>query len=54
MWVPAAMFAFLGTGVLVIVLNYMDLFPGDQPLNRYLMLGLVLIMAGFGVATRVR
>lgn len=54
MWVPAAMFTFLGAGVVLIVANYMDLLPGDEPLNRYLMLGLVLIMGGFAVSTRVR
>jgi len=54
MWIPAAMFAFLGVGVIVIVANYMNLLPGDEPLNRYLMLGLVMIMAGFAVSTRVR
>src|SRR5438128_5354492 len=28
-WVPALMFAFLGLGVVVIVLNYVGLLPGD-------------------------
>lgn len=57
MWVPAAMFACIGLGAIVIVANYMNLLPGGtphEPLNRYLMLGLVLLMSGFGVATQVR
>ena len=49
-WVPALMFAFLGLGVLVIVLNYVGLMPGDTS-NNYLLLGLALITAGFITAT---
>lgn len=50
MWVPILMFAFLGLGVLVIVLNYVNLLPGDAS-NGYLLLGLGLITGGFIVAT---
>jgi hypothetical protein len=49
-WVPALMFAFLGIGVLVIVLNYVGLLPGDTK-NSYLLIGLGLITAGFITAT---
>jgi hypothetical protein len=49
-WVPALMFAFLGLGVLVIVLNYVGLLPGDTS-NGYLLLGLGFITVGFVVAT---
>ena len=49
-WVPALMFAFLGLGVLVIVLNYVGLLPGDTS-NGYLLLGLGLITLGFITAT---
>ena len=49
-WVPALMFALLGLGVLVIVLNYVGLLPGDAK-NGYLLLGLALITGGFIVAT---
>jgi hypothetical protein len=50
MWVPILMFALLGVGVLVIVLNYVGLLPGDTS-NGYLLLGLGFITAGFIVAT---
>ena len=50
MWVPVLMFALLGLGVLVIVLNYVGLLPGDTK-NSYLLLGLLLITGGFVTAT---
>jgi hypothetical protein len=50
MWVPVLMFAFLIAGVLVIVLNYVNLLPGDAN-NGYLLLGLLLITLGFVTAT---
>lgn len=53
MWVPALMFALLATGTIVIVLNYLGVLPGEQQ-NRYLLLGLVEITAGFIVATLYR
>ena len=49
-YVPAAMFTFLGIGVLTIVLNYVGLLPGDTS-NGYLLLGLGFITAGFITAT---
>lgn len=49
-WVPALMFGFLGLGVLVIVLNYLGLLPGDTS-NGYLLVGLGSITVGFIVAT---
>lgn len=49
-WVPALMFTFLGLGVLVIVLNYVGLLPGDTS-NGYLLLGLGFITVGFITAT---
>ena len=49
-WVPILMFAFLGLGVLVIVLNYVNLLPGEAS-NGYLLLGLALITLGFVTAT---
>jgi hypothetical protein len=49
-YVPAAMFAFLGLGVIVIVANYLGLLPGDTS-NGYLLLGLGFITVGFVVAT---
>ncbi len=49
-WVPVLMFALLGLGVLVIILNYLNLLPGDAD-NKYLLLGLAFITAGFVTAT---
>jgi hypothetical protein len=49
-WVPILMFTLLGLGVLVIVLNYVNLLPGKAN-NGYLLLGLGLITGGFVVAT---
>ncbi len=45
------MFGFLALGVIVIVANYVNLLPGDAD-NKYLLLGLGLITAGFVTATR--
>jgi cell division protein CrgA len=52
-WVPVLMFTFFGLGVLVIVLNYLGLLPGEAK-NSYLFLGLGLITAGFMLATQYR
>jgi hypothetical protein len=40
-------------GLLVVVANYLDALPGDAQ-NRYLLLGLLLIAGGFGLATQYR
>ena len=53
LWVPAVMATTLLTGLVVIVANYMELLPGDGS-NRYLLLGLVLIVCGFLLATTYR
>ena len=52
MWVPILMFTLLGVGAALIVLNYMDLLPGPDPSNWYLLTGLGLITGGFATATR--
>ena len=52
-WVPALMFALLGVGVLVIILNYLGVLPGGSD-NRYLLGGLAAITAGFVTATQYR
>jgi hypothetical protein len=49
-WVPVLMFALLGLGVITIVLNYVNLLPGDAN-NGYLLLGLGFITGGFITAT---
>ena len=53
MWVPVVMFTLLITGTLVIITNYLGILPGEQQ-NRYLLLGLVQITAGFVFATFYR
>ena len=50
-WVPAMMLAFFGGGVLVILLNYLNLLGGSAS-NVYLFVGLGLIVAGFITSTR--
>jgi hypothetical protein len=50
LWVPVVMATTLACGLVVIVANYLELLPGDTS-NRYLMLGLVLIVIGFMLAT---
>ena len=52
-WVPILMFTLLGLGMIVIVINYLGLLPGEAD-NKYLLAGLVLITLGFVVATRYR
>ena len=51
-WVPIVMFACLGIGMLTIILNYVNVLPGPDPSNVYLMIGLGLITAGFITATK--
>jgi cell division protein CrgA len=49
--VPILMFTFLGLGMFTILLNYVGLLPGGAK-NGYLIVGLVLITAGFITATQ--
>ena len=49
-WVPVLMFTLLGLGLLVIMLNYLDLLPGGTD-NWYLLGGLGLILGGIITAT---
>lgn len=51
-WVPVLMFALLGLGALLIVLNYAGVF-GDAD-NMRLIIGLVLILGGIVTATNLR
>ena len=53
LWVPVTMFTLLVVGVIVIVINYLELLPG-APDNGYLLLGLGLITGGFVFATQLR
>ena len=50
MWVPVLMFTLLGLGLVVILLNYLGVLPGETN-NWYLLAGLGLILAGIITAT---
>jgi len=49
--VPILMFTFLGLGMITILCNYVGVLPGGAG-NGYLIIGLVLITAGFITATQ--
>jgi hypothetical protein len=51
--VPITMFTLLIAGMLVIIVNYLEVLPGGAN-NWYLLGGLASITAGFIVATRYR
>jgi hypothetical protein len=53
LWVPVVMATMFVTSVVVIVGNYLGALPGDGE-NSYLMLGLVLMIGGFLLATTYR
>jgi hypothetical protein len=50
-WVPVVMFVLLGLGLLVIILNYVELLPGATT-NWYLVVGLGFILGGILTATQ--
>lgn len=52
-WVPYVMFALLALGLLIIILNYLEVLPGASD-GRYLLAGLVAITGGFITATQLR
>jgi len=54
LWVPVALTTLLVCGLLVVVLNYLNLLPGPDTENRYLLLGIGLISGGFLMATNYR
>jgi hypothetical protein len=54
LWVPVALTTLLAMGLVVIVLNYLNLLPGPDTENRYLLLGIALISGGFLMATNYR
>lgn len=53
-WVPITMFGLWGFGLLIIILNYMDVLPGtgDGGSGWYLIAGLVAILGGIVAATK--
>lgn len=54
LWVPVAITTLLAVGLIVIVTNYLNLLPGSDVQNRYLLLGIALISGGFMLATNYR
>jgi hypothetical protein len=50
LWFGVAIMTFLLVGLVIVVTNYIGLLPGDAE-NRYLIIGLVFISAGFMMAT---
>lgn len=54
LWVPVAMFTCLVLGVVVIAGNYLQLLPGGEVSNNFLLIGLGLLIAGFVLSTFFR
>ena len=54
LWVPVTMFTCLVLGVVVIAGNYMQLLPGGEVSNNFLLIGLVLLISGFILSTFFR
>jgi hypothetical protein len=54
LWVPATMFTCLALGVIVIAGNYLELLPGGEVSNNFLLIGLALLVAGFILSTFLR
>ena len=48
------MFTCLVLGVVVIAGNYMELLPGGEVSNNFLLIGLVLLISGFILSTFFR
>jgi len=51
-WVPVVMFALLGLGIVVILLNYIAILLPGATSNWYLVVGLVAILGGIIAATQ--
>jgi len=54
LWVPVGPTTLLAVGLAAVVTNYLNLLPGANTENRYLLLGIGLICAGFLLATNYR
>jgi hypothetical protein len=54
LWVPFTMFTCLALGVIVIAGNYLELLPGGEVSNNFLLIGLVLLIMGFVLSTFLR
>jgi hypothetical protein len=53
LWVPVTMFTMMGTGVVVVIANYLQLLFGEAS-NNFLIVGLLLITGGFVLSTQLR
>jgi hypothetical protein len=53
LWVPVSLCTLMLTGLVVVISIYLGAMPGSTQ-NRYLIVGLVLITSGFGLATTYR
>jgi len=51
LWLPVTMFTCLALGVLVIAGNYLEVLPGGEVSNNFLLIGLGLLIAGFVLST---
>ena len=54
LWVPVSMFTCLALGILVIAGNYMEILPGGEVSNNFLIIGLALLIIGFVLSTFLR
>jgi hypothetical protein len=54
LWVPATMFTCLVLGVAVIAGNYLQILPGGEVSNNFLLIGIGLLIAGFVFSTFLR
>ena len=53
LWVPVTMFTMMLAGVIVVILNYLELLFGEAS-NNFLFVGLGLITGGFILSTKLR
>ncbi len=53
LWVPVTMFTMMLCGIVVVILNYLELLFGEAS-NNFLFVGLGLITGGFILSTNLR
>jgi hypothetical protein len=51
LWLPVTMVTCLALGVLVIAANYLEVLPGGEVSNNFLLIGLGLLIIGFVLST---
>ena len=54
LWVPATMFTCFLAGMVVIIANFLQLLPGGTEQTSDLLLGLGLLIVGFGLSTQYK